>query len=102
MTTIDAQRRGVFSSDDWTTVDDTVIGVEGDVVDLIFQHSRGYGISRYPVRIRPDNFATLAEAMMHADTETAMRAFGAALQKGTPEHPWHERETTPVVMPAPT
>ena len=48
-------------------------------------------MSRFTVKINPESFASLARAMVHADAEQAIKAFGAALAPGIPEKRkvWH-------------
>jgi hypothetical protein len=46
---------------------------------------KGEKPSNFQVTILPENFEMLAQAMMHADSEAAIKAFGTALQEGIPE-----------------
>src|SRR3954464_9762268 len=60
------------------------IRVEYGGVELVFAAERGYGDSHYDLRIHPASFEELAHAMMQADPNAAIKAFGAALQAGIP------------------
>jgi hypothetical protein len=46
---------------------------------------RGFGDRQTTIRIFPDSFAAMAQTMMHANPEAAIKAFGAALAAGTPQ-----------------
>jgi hypothetical protein len=46
---------------------------------------KGEKPSDFDVSIVPENFKMLAQAMMHADSEAAIKAFGTALQDGISE-----------------
>lgn len=72
-------------------IDTCAITVEnvGEYVDLNrdvhrlrlrFNEPRTYGPLRYAIDIEADSFRTLALAMVQADREAAISAFGAALQ----------------------
>jgi hypothetical protein len=50
-----------------------------------FEVSRGAGKSYYERCIQSEDFGALALAMMRASAETALKAFGEALQAGIPE-----------------
>jgi hypothetical protein len=51
-------------------------------VEIIFGEPRGYGERGFELRVQPTDFEPLAKAMMHANSEMAIKAFGAALQIG--------------------
>jgi len=64
--------------------------VEWENIVLRFWERRGRlpeSRSRYTATIRPSNFEELAKAMMSADHEAAIKAFGAALAEGIPSAP---------------
>jgi hypothetical protein len=69
----------------WTDLGRANIGVEYGLIELIFKDERGFGKSQFQVSIKPESFAVIARAMMHANSEEAIKAFGAALQAGIPE-----------------
>jgi hypothetical protein len=46
---------------------------------------RGYGQSHYETVIHPDSFKIMAQAMMQANPEEAIKAFGDALKSGIPK-----------------
>ena len=48
--------------------------------------SKGGGVTEVSLRISPDNFEDVAKAMLTADEDAAIRAFGAALQSRKPPH----------------
>jgi hypothetical protein len=58
------------------------IGLDGICrrLKIDFVEPRGYGDRRYRIQVNADSFKALAEAMIRADREQAIRAFGAALQ----------------------
>jgi hypothetical protein len=49
-------------------------------LSLDFSEPRGTGNRDYQIQIKPDSFKSLAEGMILADREMAIKAFGAALQ----------------------
>jgi hypothetical protein len=57
-----------------------------DLVIMTHREPRGFGQSRHEIRIEPDCFAALAQAMMYANPEEAIKAFGRALQSGIPNN----------------
>ena len=63
------------------------LSVEWENIVFRFWEQRGFGRSSYTGTIRPENFAELAKAMMSADHEAAIKAFGAALAAGIPAPP---------------
>jgi hypothetical protein len=67
------------------TIGDLDLHVCGDIVDFYFFEGRGDGRSCYHGSLRPDNFEEMARAMMAADREAAIKAFGAALLQDAPE-----------------
>jgi len=61
------------------------IRVYGGNLYMIFTDERGFGASRFEIKVSPETFADLAQGMMRADAEYAIMAFGVALKGGTPE-----------------
>jgi len=62
------------------------ISVWREVISLTFCTNQG-GLRKsiFRVCIDPDNFRVVAQAMMHANSAEAIKAFGAALEAGIPE-----------------
>jgi hypothetical protein len=56
-----------------------------NLVILTHMEPRGFGESRHTITIDTESFPALAQMMMHANPEAAMKAFGSALQAGTPK-----------------
>jgi hypothetical protein len=84
--TMSAYREGLAGSSRPTKIAERVgICVEYGQLRLSFSEERGYGRSLFQIGVRPDSFADLAQAMMHANREAAIKAFGTALQNGIPE-----------------
>jgi hypothetical protein len=61
------------------------IAVEYGDVAIGFSEPRGYGESKYDAVIDTDSFETLAQAMLYAHPEEAVKAFGNALKLGVPK-----------------
>jgi hypothetical protein len=80
---------GVFRSGLETLVrlKDAVISVEYGRVKIGFVQPRGFGNSDFDLHVLPDSYADLARAMLYADFNAAMRAFGTALQEGVRSEP---------------
>jgi hypothetical protein len=83
--TIEVERNGARSMRSAASLPDAGLWVEHYAVIVGLSDPRGTGDSVYKAKIRPSSFAALAQAMMHAAPEEAIKAFGAALQAGTPE-----------------
>jgi hypothetical protein len=80
---------GVFRSGLETLVrlKDAVISVEYGRVKIGFVQPRGFGNSDFDLHVLPDSYADLARAMLYADFNAAMRAFGTALQESVRSEP---------------
>jgi hypothetical protein len=67
------------------------VSVEYGRVKICFSDSRGFGESRYNVRLEPIDFADMMEAMLRANPEEAIKAFASALKDGVPakREIWH-------------
>ena len=66
------------------------VGLDGTPyyrLNISFREARGYGDRDYKIRINHDSFKALAEAMIRANREEAIRAFGAALQVNVAAQP---------------
>src|SRR5271156_1233888 len=86
--TINVHRRGAYSR----FYPGEQIGTAGVIVEnngldgnhfrlwLTFGEARGFGNSHYRMEIEPESFRALALAMIRADRDEAIKAFGAALQ----------------------
>lgn len=61
------------------------ICVEYNELRVKFRSPRGYGEEIYAAVIHPDQFGYMARAMMKANPEAAIKAFGEALKRGIPE-----------------
>ena len=83
--TIKVRRTGLRSFDFPEEIDQARIRVESGLVELVFTEPKGFGDSLFNVNINAGSFAILAQAMMHANAEEAIRAFGNALKDGMPE-----------------
>lgn len=59
------------------------VRVEFGEIELVFS-TGDKNVSRFTVPIEPHHFRTLAQAMMHANSTEAIKAFGAALEAGIP------------------
>jgi hypothetical protein len=79
------------SSRSWSDPASNKIGTAGIIVRnysnchhytlwLSFNAPRGYGDSSFELNIQPESFEHLALAMIRTDRDTAIKAFGAALQ----------------------
>jgi hypothetical protein len=64
-----------------------VIFVEYNDLAIQFSEPRGYGDTVFSAVIKPDQFETLARAMLRAHPKEAIRAFGEALRRGIPAEP---------------
>jgi hypothetical protein len=51
-------------------------------MELVFTEPRAAGERVYELIVTPKDFTELTQAMMYADSEQAIKAFGAALQLG--------------------
>ena len=54
-------------------------------MEIGFTTPRGTGKSCYNLIVEPEDFTKLARAMLQANPEEAIKAFGTALQEGIPE-----------------
>ena len=80
--TMSVEFTGVEQQGYVTKVEDTpklVARAEADDIQIIFKIPRGLGQSQFWIHATSDNFAMLAEAMMEANPNAAIKAFGAAL-----------------------
>jgi hypothetical protein len=68
-------------------VDSAAVLARHRQVEIIFPKPRLDGNRTYGITIRRQDFETLAKAMMSAHSETAIKAFGAALQLGFVDGP---------------
>jgi len=48
--------------------------------------SKGGGVTEVSLQVSPDSFEDVAKAMLTADEDAAIRAFGTALQSRKPPH----------------
>lgn len=55
-----------------------------DALQLSFRIGASGGLSHVDVRVAPDSFAEIAEAMFACDPNAAIKAFGEALKGGVP------------------
>jgi hypothetical protein len=80
---------------------DAVVWVDSETqrLGIAFHALRGTGKSHYDMYVEPVSFRDLAEAMVRADREEAIKAFGAVLQMGPLEAPesgnWVARSSKP-------
>jgi hypothetical protein len=51
-------------------------------MEIRFAERRGVGERYYELNVKPSDFEELAKAMMYANSEQAIKAFGAALELG--------------------
>lgn len=54
---------------------------------------RGFGPRQYEIIIQSSSFQDLAEGMIRADREAAIKAFGAALMADTSQGYWRPKRT---------
>jgi hypothetical protein len=59
----------------------------GGIVVAVRTHIQGFGHANVAIQIEGDTFNQLAQAMMDANANEAIKAFGAALQAGIERHP---------------
>jgi hypothetical protein len=86
MTTINFERRGEsLNSRSRRESFELDLSVEWENIVFRFWERRGFGRSYYQGTIQPNSFAELAKAMMSADPNAAVKAFGAALAAGIPD-----------------
>jgi hypothetical protein len=64
--------------------DDAAIGIERGEAYLMFLDQRGFGDSHYTLRIEPENFRDLIEAMLLANADETIKAVGKVLKNGIP------------------
>jgi hypothetical protein len=82
---IEVLRDGQLSETSYRQIAKASVVALWGTVRLAFVTPRGTGNSYYRLVVNPEDFVTLAQAMLHADPEEAIKAFGAALQEGIPE-----------------
>ena len=61
------------------------IAASDGAVGLWFFEPKGFGLSRYDLSVDSGSFEILAQAMIHANRDAAIKAFGVALQADVPE-----------------
>ena len=65
-------------------IDNAAIGVGYGKPYMMFTDGRGFGSSHYTLRIDPENFRDLIEAMLWANADEAIKAIANALKDGIP------------------
>lgn len=83
--TIEVSHRGFAGTGELIETGTAAISAEYGCVKLRFNEPRGFGLSVFTSTIGTDSFTKVARAMLHANPEEAIKAFGAALQEGIPE-----------------
>jgi hypothetical protein len=75
---------GAAYSSDSQHIDNAAIGIEHGEPYIMFLDRRGFGDSHYTLRIEPENFQDLIEAMLLVNADETIRAVANALKNGIP------------------
>ena len=67
------------------TIENVGLNCDSYKLSLGFAEPRGYGDRCYEIEIKPEGFRDFAAAMIRTDRESAIKAFGAALQTDVSE-----------------
>jgi hypothetical protein len=78
--TIEVQGGPNAGDDPTEKIGEAGVGVRRGRMERFFSERRGFGDRYYELRVEPADFDTLAQAMMHANSEKANFTLGSSLR----------------------